>query len=121
MPNCNIRLSEINESLQIGDIVYYIDSTDLTTVASFETSSDLNNIIKIGDVVSIDYEENIIVVNSSADIAPPTANDYLLFSKDNAVNISGIVGYYAKVRFINTSKTEAELFSVGLETFQSSK
>jgi len=121
MPNCNITLSSVNQSLQVGDIVYYIDSTSLSTVSSFDTSDNINNIIKIGNVTSIDYDSNTIVVNSSADIAPPTINDYLLFSKDNTVNSSGVTGYYANIKFINTSKTEAELFSFGLEAFQSSK
>jgi hypothetical protein len=44
-----------------------------------------------------------------------------MFSKDNKANMSSILGYYAEIEFKNNSKTEAELFSVGTEVFESSK
>jgi len=45
----------------------------------------------------------------------------LLFSKDAAVNTSGLTGYYAEVKMKNNSTTESELFAVGSEIIQSSK
>ena len=52
---------------------------------------------------------------------PPSASDFIMFSKDNRVNISGVLGYYARVKFINDSKGPVELFAVGSEVFESSK
>ena len=45
----------------------------------------------------------------------------ILFSKDNAVNMSSILGYYAEVKMTNTSTSEAELFQVSADMFESSK
>ena len=44
-----------------------------------------------------------------------------MFSKDNKANLSSLLGYYAEIKFINNAFDEAELFSVGSETFGSSK
>jgi hypothetical protein len=41
--------------------------------------------------------------------------------KDNKANLSSLLGYYAEVKFKNTSTTDAELFSVGMDIFESSK
>ena len=45
----------------------------------------------------------------------------VLFSKDKYSNPSGLLGYYAKVCFKNTSTTEAELFGINADVFESSK
>lgn len=44
-----------------------------------------------------------------------------MFSKDNIVNLSSLVGYYAEVKLKNDSISEAELFSLGVEVDLSSK
>ena len=46
---------------------------------------------------------------------------FIMFSKDNKVNLSSMLGYYASVTFKNDSKEKAELFSVGSEVSESSK
>ena len=50
-----------------------------------------------------------------------TTNSFLLFSKDNDVNLSSMLGYYADVKFRNFSENKVELFTVGAECTQSSK
>ena len=50
-----------------------------------------------------------------------TTSSFLLFSKDNDVNLSSMLGYYADVQFKNFSTSHAELFTVGAEVTQSSK
>lgn len=59
--------------------------------------------------------------NPNAGIIPPSVNDYIFFTKDNAVNLSSIIGYYNKITLVNDSVDKAELFSVGCEISQSSK
>ena len=54
-------------------------------------------------------------------VASPTTSDFIFFSKDNQANASGLIGYFAEIKFKNDSTTEAELFSVGSEFFESSK
>ena len=50
-----------------------------------------------------------------------TQGSFIMFSKDNKVNMSDMLGYYASVELRNSSKTEAELFNVGTTFFESSK
>ena len=50
---------------------------------------------------------------------PP--GSFIMFSKDNKVNMSDMLGYYASVELRNSSTTEAELFNVGTTFFESSK
>ena len=45
----------------------------------------------------------------------------IFFSKDNKVNLTSLLGYFASTKFVNTSPTKAELFSVGCEIAESSK
>jgi len=46
---------------------------------------------------------------------------FIMFAKDNQSNLSSILGYYAKIRFRNSSTDYAELFSTGVDMFISSK
>tara|TARA_R100001463_G_scaffold10256_2_gene30150 strand:+ start:11872 stop:12732 length:861 start_codon:yes stop_codon:yes gene_type:complete len=46
---------------------------------------------------------------------------FIMFSKDNKVNLSSALGYYASVTFKNNSTEKAELFNVGADVFESSK
>ena len=113
----------INVSVQVGDTAYYLDTiTNLGVQA--HRHSDQNDIIQIGDITIIDRTLNQITCNWNPN--PPTAlfppvGAFIMFSKDNKVNLSSILGYYAEVQFVNNSSTEAELFSVGADTFISSK
>jgi hypothetical protein len=99
----------IQVSVQIGDILYYTNDPMGTTV------------VKIGDVVSINYGNNTIVCNIASETVRPTSTSFILFTKDNKVNTSGIVGYFAEVELRNDSVKKAELFSVASEIFESSK
>ena len=46
---------------------------------------------------------------------------FILFTKNNNINSSSLLGYYADVKFENDSLEKIELFSVGSEITQSSK
>ena len=46
---------------------------------------------------------------------------FFMFSKDNTVNLASVLGYHAEVQFVNNSSKKAEMFSVGVDTFDSSK
>ena len=52
---------------------------------------------------------------------PVPFQDFIIFVKDNIVNTSSLIGYFAEAEFINYSNTPAELFSVGSEVVESSK
>ena len=120
----NITISfphAINVSVQVGDMAYYTSSS---STLGTHTHSNYDYIIQIGEVSTIDRFSNTITCDWAPN--PPTSpfpsiNDFIMFSKDNKVNLSGLLGYYANIQFVNNSSEEAELFSVGADVFESSK
>ena len=122
MANVTLNFSfPINVSVQIGDIAYYTKSS---TSLGTHTHSDQNDIIQIGNITAIDRDNNIITCFWDPDPAnanPPSGDDFIMFSKDNKVNLSSLTGYYAEAKFVNNSKEKSELFSVATEIYDSSK
>jgi hypothetical protein len=107
MPSLTLTFPQkINESLQIGDTIYY--------------SNDGSNIIKMGNVTA-PLSSTQIQITVDTTLVLPTTNSFILFSKDNKANLSSLVGYYAEVEFTNDSTSAAELFTVSAEMVESSK
>ena len=96
--------SKINISLQVGDIVYYLNNSE--------------DIKEIGPCTSV--SDNVIVCNVTGNTGTLTTDSFIFFGKDNSKNTSGIIGYYAEVNLNNSSKDHAELFAVNSEIFISS-
>lgn len=97
---------DLNVSLQksVGDIVYFLDSEGTKR--------------RIGECTNISGK------TITCKIEPwrkrPQPNDYIFFGKENIINSSGLVGYYAEVEMENTSTEKKELFAVNSEIFLSS-
>ena len=51
----------------------------------------------------------------------PSVGDFQMFSKDNSVNLSSPLGYYARAKIENNSKVKSEMFGVSVDVFESSK
>jgi hypothetical protein len=110
--------AQLNESLQIGDTVYY---TPISTVGSGANAfSTGGTIVEIGTVVTIP-SRFVLTCNIDDNTARPGSNDFILFSKDNQANMASMLGYYAEVKLSNNSTDHAELFAVGSEFSESSK
>ena len=122
MPNITLTFpNKINVSVQVGDTAYYLDKN--TNIGS-HTHSNQEDIIQIGRILSINRSLNTILCDWDPNptwALFPEPDKFIMFSKDNKVNLSSLLGYYAEVKFINDSPDEAELFSVGSEIFGSSK
>jgi hypothetical protein len=120
MPDISIKFpnTNINASLQIGDIVYYVP---VSTSGGFTTSS--SNVVEIGPVKKIldgsEYTYVTCTIESSTE--PPSTDDFIMFSKTNKVNANSVLGYYAEAKFSNNDTSHAEIFSVASEIFESSK
>lgn len=100
----------IQVSVQKGDISYYTDDPMG------------ENIVRMGKILSVTRGSPSVIVTEILSITPrPTSTSFILFTKDNKANTSGILGYYAEVEMRNDSRKKAELFSVGSEIFESSK
>ena len=142
-----------NESIEIGDLVYYVDNPNTNFENSGFTSGDsllnsnagtsIYNYVGIVAGIEINNQPNQlatdpVVTDNTFTLyvqepsnglvnGPPGPNvnsdvyDFIFFAKNNAVNLSSILGYYAQITFTNDSKEKAELFSVGCGTTQSSK
>ena len=110
--------NSLNDSLSVGDTAYYVS---LASSGGFSSSS--GSITQLGNVDAINTSTNTITVDVGGTTISADAldNKMLLFSKDAAVNTSGLSGYYASVKMKNNSTTESELFAVSSEVVQSSK
>tara|TARA_R110001583_G_scaffold51968_2_gene161685 strand:+ start:2237 stop:2572 length:336 start_codon:yes stop_codon:yes gene_type:complete len=107
----NLTFNSLNTSLQVGDTAWY--------VATSNNTANTEDIVKIGEVKEIN--NNTIVVDSISSTLADIDGFFIMFSKNNKVNLGDLKGYYAEVKFVNNSKDKAELFSVGSEINESSK
>ena len=85
------------------------------------TRLEAENMIKFGIVT--DITQNTITVDESVFGNPvdPHHGAFILFVKNQAVNTSSLLGYYADVKIENNSKRKAEMFSISSEITESSK
>ena len=121
MPYIVLNFDNVNNSLQVGDIVYC--STGGTLIGGFN-STQLSNTNLIGPVTSIVDNGGLgwdITVNHNSIAPAPLPGEFISFVKDKNANTSSLLGYYADVKFVNNSKSKIELFSVGSEVSESSK
>ena len=111
----------INVSVQVGDTAYYMANSQ---ALGTHIHSDQSDIVQIGEIIAIDQATNTITCfwnPNPTSALPPLVGTFIMFSKDNKVNLSSMLGYYAEIKFKNNSPNKAELFSVGCEVFESSK
>lgn len=131
MAYIDLTFDEINNSMEVGDVMYY---TNTTTSDGFEQAG---TNVQIGTIDSITtdtsqylednvtanptYNKKIVVVDCEEDLVPPTTSDFIFFSKNNIINISSVKGYYSLIEFKNNSTSATEMFSVGCDISESSK
>ena len=125
----------INQSLQIGDGVYYSSTVDQYAGVGNDNWQHSQNPDYVGKVTSI---TNVVfdTPNDNATNNDPVVavkleinslftdeipvGSFLFFGKPREANESSVLGYYSEIKFENDSKERAELFSVGAEVTQSS-
>ena len=103
----------LNVSCQVGDTAYYVSTT---TSGGFNINS--ASVVEIGIISNIN---GLVVTVDDSQVASVPSGAFILFSKDNKANLSSLLGYYAEVKLVNNSTDVAELFSVGVDQFESSK
>ena len=112
MPTTDLTFpNDINVSVQIGDIIYYTP----TTLNGIHNTA--GTIVELGFVTAING--NTITVNYIA--ALPDPGDFIMFAKDRSVNMSSLLGYFAKFRIRNNSQDKAEMYSIAVDVVESSK
>ena len=111
---------EVNSSLQVGDLVYYIPTTTLpnSTVQQATTA----NTTYLGVVQSISAGSSTTIdVIYEPSVMPPSGNEFIMFEKDKRVNSSSLIGYYADVELVNSSDGKVELFALAAGVSENSK
>jgi hypothetical protein len=103
----------INDSVQVGDVVYYCSTN---TVGTFNTAQTM---IEMGTATIVNVYSLTCNIGNSTPI-PPNGS-YIMFSKDPRANQTGLKGYYAEVELKNNSTSAVELFTVSSEIGESSK
>jgi len=120
MPSIELTFNNsLNTSVQIGDTVYF---TSTQNVDMFDVTN-INNVQEIGIITDITFgPPDIITINTALPMQTwPQNGSYIMFSKDNKVNLSTLTGYYAEVKLTNNSSKEIELFSLASDVEISSK
>ena len=113
----------LNQSLQQGDTIWYINEQDINQSGGYDIANN-NNILKLGIVeeLSNQYRAHQVTISNSFTVNPPDlTNAFIMFSKDNSANLTSLTGYYALAKFENNSEEKAELYAVGSEISISSK
>ena len=118
MPTLTFRLPHLlNVSAQVGDAVYYVKTN---TSAQFTVND--SDIIEIGPITNISSSRLQISCDTMlGSNSYPSGSDYLFFAKDNKINQSNVLGYYAKVQLKNNSLSKSEIYSISADSFESSK
>ena len=98
-------------------MIYVVPTSLAGTVSDTFNIGDLSNALEVGFVTDINNQEGLegipielVVQQTSGTI--PNRFDYIMFSKSKTANTSGVLGYYANVKFVNDSTKKVELFSV---------
>jgi len=114
MPTVDLTFNNnINVSVQVGDIIYFTP----TTLNGVHNTA--GTILELGSVVSI--YGNTIVANYTSGQPIPSVSDFIMFAKDRSVNMSSLLGYFAKFRVKNNSTAKAEMYTISAEVIESSK
>tara|TARA_R100001510_G_C7587256_1_gene158125 strand:- start:30 stop:416 length:387 start_codon:yes stop_codon:yes gene_type:complete len=128
MANKNITIGNttLNDSVSIEDKAYYASITEVNDSLGNKAFDKLGTIIEIGNIKAINKTTGVITIDTATAATPITdsrniVNTFMLFSKNNAVETSGLKGYYATVKMKNTSTVQSELYSISSEIQESSK
>ena len=123
MATITLEFPILNVSVQPTDIVYACLTVDDQAGVNTPNTTVDTKPFPIGVVDVVRHDDNEIDVEDALYIPYPplTSSHYFFFSKDKAVNTSGILGYYALVEYRNHSKKQVEMFATGTEISISSK
>ena len=112
----------LNISVQPGDTLYASvvvnnqSGTNQPSAGGTDTKP-----IAIGKITNVNRTNNQVTYVTTGYGSIPGSFAYLFASKDNRVNTSGLVGYFAEVEFKNYSSKSAEIFVTGIDYAPSSK
>ena len=118
--------SPVNVSTQVGDIVYLSVTSPVGASSTAYQVGNPSDIVEVGPILGITNTASghalEVITNLPAGMFSGNLTTmFFLIGKDNRVNATSLLGYYADVKFVNDSREKIELFSVGSEVSESSK
>ena len=125
MPTIDLTFpNDINVSVQFNpnattanpdgaDIIYF---TQTYLNGSHNTAT---GVVELGPAVAING--NVITVFHDTGAQLPGPGDFIMFAKYRGVNMSSLLGYFAKFRIKNSSTDKAEMYSISVDVTESSK
>ena len=123
------NITSLNVSLQVGDLIYAKSTSEQIPNGILEQDATgayapTNQQGMVGVLSRIDVNNNstVLLVDETVVNNPytVTSSDFIMFSKYDQ-SMGDVIGYYAKVKFVNNSREKAEIFSVGSEVIINSK
>ena len=91
-------------------------------IIDWQFVGDMGHGAAVGNICQCyDAVTTTIPATTTTDTVCDDDRSFIMFSKDNKVNLSSVLGYYASVTLRNDSTERAELFNVGADVFESSK
>jgi len=128
MLEISLNLTEINTSLQVGDLVYARSTVTQPGAFNPQTGSNASNGTGSNNLVGvlrriIDQGSTFLLIVDNSMLGTsysPSPSDFLMFSKSSNAD-SGVIGYYAKAKLVNNSREAAEIFAVSSEVTINSK
>ena len=114
-----------NVSLQKEDAIYYVKSSNIATnikpedIIKYPNPVFQTNQYSVGNVMM--NRVRVVQDVNAAGAVVLEKDDYFMFSKDNTINNSSLIGYYASVNLTNNSIEKAELFTLASDVSESSK
>lgn len=120
MPTVLTFTNPLNVSCQVGDTAYFVPTSSL---GGYNINS--AGIVEIGVITII---SGLVITVGNNLVASVPNGSFILFSKDNKANQNNALGYFAEMKLRNSSTgiengihEKIELFSVGVDMFESSK
>jgi len=104
-----------------ADIIYFAPTTlnGVHNTAIIDPITGNATIVELGPVTAING--NIITVFYDVGTQLPSNGDFIMFAKNRIVNMSTLLGYFARLRIKNNSKDKAEMYSISVDITESSK
>ena len=119
-----LNTNNLNVSLQVGDLIYAKSTFTQYPTGEVEQQSTTTEQRAVGILRRIDtFDGGVALLVDETAVDNPYSvveGDFVMFSKYDQ-SMGDVIGYYAKVKFVNNSREKAEIFSVGSEVTINSK
>ena len=125
MINVLLNVANLNNSLQVGDLIYAVQTITQDNAQDQQYSqvnTGITNIVGILRRITVQQGGFMLDIDETPfnNFYVPIPNDFIMFSKYDQTD-GDVIGYYAKAKFINNSIEKAEMYSVGSEVIINSK